>query len=132
MNPDDVVAFLRTSSEAEIATAVDDLGVPVVLDVVFDGMAERFGLRPGRAPGVLAFDLEHGGEVHSRGVQLTEGGATAVLEPEASRAALRTTLVRFLRIAVGAQDPKRLVVTGRLRLSGDVVWAVTTLASLKQ
>ncbi len=132
MNPDDVVAFLRTSSEPEIAAAVDELGVGAVLDVVFDGMADRFGVRPGRLPGVLAFELEHGGEQHRRGVRLTEGGAQVDLAPADPRATLRTTLVRFLRIAVGAQDPKRLVVTGRLRLSGDVLWAATTLASLKQ
>ncbi len=134
MNPDDVVAFLKTSSEPEIAVAVDELGVPVVLDVVFDGMAERFGVRPGRLPGTLAFRLDHDGTTYARGVSLTEGGARSVSEPTElvdPRATLRLSLVRLLRVAVGVQDPKRLAVTGRLRLSGDVVWAITTLGSLE-
>ncbi len=134
MNIDDVTTFLKSSSEAEIATAVDDLGVPVVLDVVFDGMAERFGVRPGRLPGTLAFGLDHGGTTYARGVALTEGGARSVTEPADlvdPRATMSLSLVRLLRVAVGVQDPKRLALTGRLRLSGDVVWAITTLGSLK-
>lgn len=134
-NPDAVVAFLKTAREDEIAGAVDRLGAPVVLDVVFDGMAERFGVRPGRLPGTLAFALDHGGTSYARGVALSEGGARALheacdlVEP---RATLALSLVRLLRVAVGVQDPKRLAVTGRLRLSGDMVWAVSTLGSLKQ
>lgn len=131
--PEDVVTFLKTSSEPEIAAAVDELGVPVVLDVVFDGMAERFGVRPGRVPGTLKFALDHGGTTYERGVALTEGGARALVdraELVGPRATMRLSLVRLLRIAVGVQDPKRLVLAGRLRLSGDVVWAVTTLGSL--
>ncbi len=134
VNLDDVLTFLKTSSEPEIGAAVDELGVPVVLDVVFDGMAERFGVRPERVPGTLAFWLDHDGSTYERGVSLTEGGARSVSEPADlvdPRATLRLSLVRLLRVAVGVQDPKRLAVTGRLRLSGDVVWAITTLGALK-
>ena len=129
-----MVAFLESASEPDIAAAVDELGVPAVLDVVFDGMADRFGVRPGRLPGTLAFALDHGGTTYERGVALTEGGARVVSEAADladPRATMRLTLVRLLRVAVGAQDPKRLAVLGRLRLSGDVVWAVTTLGSLR-
>ena len=132
-SPEKVLAFLRTASEDQIREAVHDIGTPTALAVVFGGMAERFGLRPGRVPGLLVVELDDDGVLHRHGVQVSEGGASHVADPAgAARGTLRTTLVRFLRIAAGAEDPKRLVVTGRLKLSGDVLWTVTTLGSLRR
>ena len=38
--------------------------------------------------------------------------------------------MRFLRVAAGAEDPKRAFLLGRLRLSGDAWWAVRTLSAM--
>lgn len=128
-----MLAFLRRAGDDQIRDAVHAFGTEEVLGLVMGGMADRFGLRPGRLPGLLVLELDDDGTLHRHGVMVTEGGARHLTEPdENARATVRTTVVRFLRIAVGSQDPKRLVVTGKLRLGGDVLWAATTLASLKR
>lgn len=133
LDPQEVLAFLREAGEAEIADRVHQLGTGRVLELVFQGWTERIGAREGRLPGLLVFALDDDGTEHRHGLRLDAEGATAVREPaDPARATLRTTVVRFLRIAAGAQDPKRLVLTGRLRLGGDALWAVTTLAGLQQ
>lgn len=133
VTPEQVLAFLRESSDDELRETVHRIGTPVVLGLLFGAMADRFGLRPGRLPGLLVFALDDDGTVHPHGLALTEGGGRHVVSPtDQPRATIRTTLVRFLRVAAGAQDPKRLVLTGRMRLSGDAVWAVTALSGMQQ
>ena len=130
--PDEVLAFLRTASDAEVAAEVHAIGTPRVLELLFGAWAERVGLREGRQPGVLLFALDDEGTEHRHALAVSDGGARALRDPaEPPRAAVRTTLVRFLKVAAGAQDPKRLVLTGRMRLSGDVLWAVATLAGMQ-
>lgn len=133
LDPQQVLAFLRTAGEPEIAARVHELGTARVLALLFAAWADRIDPRAGRAPGRLAFDLDDEGTTHRHVLTLDETGAAPAPDPDgAARATLSTTLVRFLRIAAGAQDPKWLVLSGRLRLSGDVVWAVATLAGLQQ
>lgn len=133
MEFEEVLAFLRRAQDEQIRDAVHAFGADEVLTLVMGGMASRFGLRPGRVPGLLLMELDDDGTTHRHGVRVTEGGATHLVDPtETAKATLRTTMVRFLRVVVGVQDPKRLVVTGRMRISGDMVWAVTTLASLRK
>ena len=133
MDADEVLAFLRKAGDDQIRDAVHAFGTEGVLELVFRGMADRFGMRPGRSPGLIVFELDDDGTEHRHGVRVTEGGATHLHDPqEDARATVRTTVVRFCRVAVGSQDPKRLVVTRRLTIGGDMVWAVATLASLKR
>lgn len=128
-----MLAFLRRAGDDKIRDAVHAFGTEEVLELVMTGMAGRFELRPGRLPGLLVLELDDEGTSHRHGIFVSEGGAKHVPDPQDQpRATVRTTVVRFLRIVVGSQDPKRLVVTGRVRLHGDVVWAVTTLASLRK
>jgi len=130
---EEVLAFLRTADDDAVRAAVHGIGTARVLDLVFDGWAVRVGVRPGRQPGLLLFEVDDDGSPHRHALALTEGGARHLAEPqEKIRATVRTSLVRFLKVAAGAQDPKRLVVTGRMRLSGDLVWAVATLAGMQQ
>ena len=129
-SPEEVLAFLRESDDTAIRVAVHGIGTPVVLDLLFTGMAGRFGPRPGRGTDRLAFALDDDGTEHVHVVELDEAGARTVAPGPAARATLRTTLVRFLRVAAGAEDPKKAFLLGRLRISGDPVWAVRTLASM--
>ena len=128
--PEEVLAFLRASDDAAIRQAVHGIGTPVVLDLLFTGMAGRFGPRPGRGTGRLAFALDDDGTEHVHVVEVDAGGARVVAAGPPPRATLSTTLVRFLRVAAGAEDPKKAFLLGRLRISGDPVWAVRTLAAM--
>ena len=129
-SPEEVLAFLRTSDDDAIREAVHGIGTTVVLDLLFTGMAGRFGPRAGRSPGRLAFALDDDGTEHVHVVELDAVGARTVPPVPRPRATLSTTLVRFLRVAAGAEDPKVAFLLGRLRISGDPVWAVRTLAGM--
>lgn len=129
-DPAEVLAFVRSAGDEELAAAVHRLGTPATLDLLFAAMAGRFAAKPGRRPDRLAFALDDNGTEHVRVLRIDEAGAAVVAAGERPRATLRTTLVRFLKLAAGAADPTRLVLTGRLRLSGDAFWAATTLAGL--
>lgn len=132
LDPEEVLTFLRVAGDAEIAARVHAVGTSTVLRLLFETWAERVPALPGRPPGLLVFELDDAGTPHRHALALSPDGALPVAAPtERGRASLRTTLVRFLRVAAGAQDPKRLVLTGRLRIGGDVVWAVTVLSGLQ-
>lgn len=133
--PEEVLAFLREASDDELRRQVQAIGTARVLGLVFAGWAQR--VPPGsRSPGLLVFaladDAGDGVVEHRHGLRLSPEGAQAADTPEdPARATVRTSVLRFLRVAAGAADPKRLVLTGRMRLGGDVVWAVVTLAGLR-
>ena len=130
--PEEVLAFLRSAGDNELMAQVREIGVPPLLALVFRAWSHRVDARASRAAGVLVFVLDDEGVTHRHGLALGPDGATAVADPPQPRASVSTSVLRFLRVAAGAQDPKRLVLTGRMRLGGDVVWAVTTLAGLQQ
>ena len=132
LTPEDVLEFLRTAPDSEVLARVHAMGTARVLGLLFDAWAGRVGAAQ-RSKGLLVFQLDDDGQRHRHGLLLVPAGAQHVPEPPGpGRAAVSTSLVRFLRVAAGAQDPKRLVLTGRMRLGGDVVWAVTTLAGLRR
>jgi hypothetical protein len=130
--PEEVLAFLREADDDAIRERVHRIGTSTVLRLVFDAWAARVTAAD-RAAGVLLFALDDDGSVHRHALDLGPAGARHLADPAPPvRATISTTLVRFLRVAAGAQDPKRLVFTGRMRLGGDVLWAVPTLAGLQR
>ena len=131
--PEQVLAFLREASDETLLERVRAIGTATVLGLVFDGWATQVPSRPGRAPGVLLFALDDDGSTHRYALQLDALGAQHVAGTGVSaRSTVRTSVLRFLRVAAGAQDPKRLVLTGRMRIGGDALWAVTTLSGMRR
>lgn len=128
--PEQVLAFLRTAPDDEVRDTVHRIGTPVVLDLLFTGMAGRFGPKAGRRPDRLAVELDDDGTPYVRVLALDERGATVVPAGPRARATLRTSLVDFLRVAAGAADPVRMLLTRRLRITGDALWVATTLRGL--
>ena len=130
--PEEVLAFLREADDDAIRDAVHGIGTRVVLDLLFTGMAGRFGPRPGRRTDRLAFALDDDGSEHVHVLELDDTGARVVPPGARPRAVLRTTLVRFLKVAAGTEDPRRAFLLGRLRISGDPLWAARTLGGLRR
>lgn len=130
--PEEVLAFLREADDDAVRDAVHGIGTRVVLDLLFTGMAGRFAPRRGRRPDRLAFVLDDDGTQHVHVLELDDAGARLVPPGPRSRAVLRTTLVRFLKVAAGAEDPRRAFLLGRLRISGDPIWAARTLGGMRR
>lgn len=127
----DVLAFLRTATDDEVRTRIHAIGTETALGLLFEGMAGRFPPDAARRPGALAFVIRDGEARHTDVLHLTAEGAVHAPGPVPQpRATLSTDLVRFLRVAAGATDPRWLFLTRKLRLDGDVVWAVGILAGM--
>ena len=129
-SPEEVLAFVREADDDALRAAVHGIGTPVVLDLLFTGMAGRFEADPRRRAARLAFVLEDDGVEHERVLELDAQGARVVAPGPRARATLRATLVRFLRVAAGAADPKWMFLTGALRIGGDPLWAARTLGGM--
>lgn len=131
LTPEDVWAFLRTASEDEIRAEVHRLGVPTVLAAVFEGMAGRFGADPGRRAGRLRFVLTDGSESHEHALDLDADGARVAVGSGRARATVTVDLVRFLRLGAGAADAAALLLTRRMKVSGDLLWTGRTMTGLR-
>ena len=126
---DRVRAFLRTQPEDEIRLAVRDLGADQVLSGIFTGMADRFAPDRRRSAGRLLFVLTDGTQEHRYALDVGPRGAQ-VAGPDAPRAAITLDMVRFLQLGVGAADAGRLLLTRRLRVSGDRLWTAVVMRGL--
>ncbi|MBK7972703.1 MAG: SCP2 sterol-binding domain-containing protein [Deltaproteobacteria bacterium] len=72
-----------------------------------------------RARGTLRFDLDHEGD--RRALSITPGAPGASSEP---RATIRVALDDFLQLLSRKKNPKLLFVTGRLKVKGDLGFAL--------
>ena len=130
LSPDEVRAFLRTAGEDEIRAEVRRLGVERVLAALFTGLAGRFAADRGRRTGRLRFELTDGPDRHVHALDLDAGGAAVAPTQEQPRATVTVDLVRFLRLGVGALDATGLLLTRRMKVSGDVLWTARTMSGL--
>ena len=121
--------FLREQPEDEIRVAVRELGVEQVLDGIFTGMAERFAPDRRRSPGRLLFVLTDGQGQYLHALDIGPAGAQAA-DPSLPRATVTLDVVRFLQLGVGAADAGRLLLTRRLRVSGDRLWTAMVMRGL--
>ena len=131
LTPAEVLAFLRTAGEDEIRAEVRRLGVERVLAALFTGMAGRFAADSGRRVGRLRFALTDGTDRYVHALDLDPAGAAVALTSDGPRATVTVDLVRFLRLGAGALDATALLVTRRLKVSGDVLWTARTMAGLR-
>lgn len=112
-------------SDAEIDRAVAAIGVDAVMGQVLAAMAAAFS--PEGAAGqsaVVQWDLTVGEGVRSWQLGVAEGRAS-VLEGSAAapRVILALSLADFLRFAAGRLDGMQAFMSGRLRVSGDLMVA---------
>lgn len=124
---DQLAAFLEGHSDDEINTAVAERGVAPLLGQVFAGMASRF--HPERAAGqsaVVQWDISTPDGTHSYQLKIADG--TCEAKPgaeEPARVTLGMALPDFLRFVAGKLDGMQAFMTGKLRLSGDMMFAQT-------
>jgi hypothetical protein len=127
-----LLELVRLTPEAELPTRLAEIGVGAALD---DLLAAVTGQGERRDLGTLALELDHEGVSYARVIVVDADGATAGgVSPSAAppRATVRVSVVRLLRVLAGVQSATRLVATRRMRLSGDLTWAVATLGSLRR
>ena len=125
MTPEQFTEMIRGASDADIETGIRTAGTEAVLDRVFQGMQERF--LPDKAKGINAdiqWVVADEGAEHPYTLKVNEGSATIEKGRAASpRVTLTAGLVPFLRLISGQENGVQLFMSGRLKVSGDLMFS---------
>jgi putative sterol carrier protein len=124
MSPEEFNQLVAGKTDEEILTATSGNEEPI-LDGVFDSMKSFFD--PSKAAGqkaVIQYAIDSpAGEMHYH--LSVEGGACDVVKgkAEAPRVTLAISLPNFLRMMIGELNGMQAFTTGKLKLSGDVMFS---------
>jgi putative sterol carrier protein len=122
--------LIEGRTDDEINEFVSSLGVEAILEQIFGAMTERF--QADKAAGqsaVIQWDITAGDGAHSYTVTIADGACKA--EPgtgEAPRVTLGLALPDFMRFIAGKLDGMQAFMGGKLKLSGDMMFAQTMQA----
>lgn len=122
---EDLVAALDGRSDDEIYALAAGVGVDELLGRIFGEMAARF--LPDQASGenaVVGWDITAPDGTHSYQLVIEGGTCRAVAGADAPpRVGLGFALPDFLKFTVNQLDGMQAFMTGRLRLTGDMLFA---------
>lgn len=122
---EDLVAALEGRSDDEINALAAQVGVDKLLTRIFEEMAARF--LPDQATGenaVVGWDITSPEGTHSYQLVIDGGTCRAVSGADATpRVGLGFALPDFLKFTVNKLDGMQAFMTGRLRLTGDMLFA---------
>jgi putative sterol carrier protein len=122
--------LVGTMGEPQLADAIHGIGTGRVLDRVFQHMSARF--RPEHAAGVDAesqFVIRDGTDEHPYLVAIHNGRCD--VRPERGkepRVTLVAELLPFVKLVTGHAEGANLFMSGRLRVAGDLVFALRLLS----
>ena len=129
VSAEEFARFVAATSDEQLAFAIRAVGTGKVLDRVFEHMRVRF--RPERAAGVDAeveFLLRDEDLEHAYTVRVDEKACVVRRDaPEAPRVSLRFDVLSFVKLVTGCAEGPALFLSGRLKVSGDLVFALKLL-----
>jgi putative sterol carrier protein len=122
---EELAAMIEGKSDDEINAGVGELGTEKMLNQIFDYMAGRFQPdRAGNQSAVIGWDITSPEGTHSYQFKVAEGACTVVHgNPEPARVTLSMALPDFLRFLTGQLDGMQAFMTGKLKLTGDMMFA---------
>ena len=122
---DELAAMIEGKSDDEINAGVAERGTEKVLSQIFDYMAGRFQPdRAGNQSAVIGWDITSPEGTHSYQLKVADGTCTPVQgNAEPARVTLGMALPDFLRFLTGQLDGMQAFMTGKLKLSGDMMFA---------
>jgi putative sterol carrier protein len=122
---EELAALIEGKSDEEINNAVAERGTDKLLGQIFEEMANRF--QPDKAAGqsaVIGWDVTAPDGTHSWQMKVAEGTCTPQQgNAEPARVTLALSLPDFLRFVTGQLDGMQAFMTGKLKLSGDMMFA---------
>jgi len=131
---DELAAMIEGKTDDEITAGVAERGTEKVLAQIFEYMAGRFQPeRAGNQSAVIGWDITSPEGTHSYQLQVADGTCTAVAgNAEPARVTLGMALPDFLRFLTGKLDGMQAFMTGKLKLSGDMMFAQSMQAWFSQ
>ena len=125
--PEELAALIDGRSDSEIIEGVNTLGLDTALDRVFDKFSEAF--IPDKAGGETAevqWDIATPQGVRTYTVKIGGGACNAARGPASSpRVTMSLGVPDFLRLVTGRLSGMQAFFTGKLKLTGDVMFAQT-------
>jgi len=123
---EELAAMIEGKSDDEINAGVAERGTDQVLGQIFNHMAKE-GFRPDRAgnqSAVVGWDITAPDGTHSYALKVADGTCTVLPGgTEPARVTLSMALPDFLRFVTGKLDGMQAFMTGKLKLSGDMMFA---------
>jgi putative sterol carrier protein len=116
---------LEGRSDDEILQGVQAQGVDTVLDQIFGGMKDAFlPAKAGSQSAVIQYDVNAGGKVHSYQLKIADGKCELVKGAGGpARVTLALAMADFLRLVSGKLNGMQAFMTGKLKLTGDMMFA---------
>ena len=130
ITPEDFSRLVGSMSDQQLGDAIHGIGTGRVLDRVFEQFSARF--RPEHAAGVDAesqFLIRDGSDEHPYLVAI-RGGRCEVRPARGKdpRVTLVAELLPFVQLVTGHAEGANLFMTGKLRVAGDLVFALRLLS----
>lgn len=126
-SPEELKALIEGKSDDEINAGLKEGGVELALDKVFEGMVEAF--LPAKAGGqsaVIQYDVNTPDGKKSYQLKVADGKAQSLKgSPESARVTLTLNAPDFLRLVTGKLNGQTAFFQGKLKLSGDMMFAQT-------
>jgi len=130
ITPEEFSRLVGSMSDQQLGDAIHGIGTGRVLDRVFEQFSARF--RPEHAAGVEAesqFLIRDGSDEHPYLVAI-RGGRCEVRPARGKdpRVTLVAELLPFVQLVTGHAEGANLFMTGKLRVAGDLVFALRLLS----
>ena len=126
-SPEELRALIAGRSDDEINAGLRTSGVGPALDKVFEGMVAAF--LPEKAGGtraVIQYDVNGIDGKHSYQLKVADGKCEFLKgSPESARVTLTLSAPDFLRLVTGKLNGQTAFFQGKLKLSGDMMFAQT-------
>jgi alkyl sulfatase BDS1-like metallo-beta-lactamase superfamily hydrolase len=126
---DQLVASVKSKSTDELVAEVQASpgGIDGTLQQVFAGMVGAFNpAKAGDADAVVQYEVNGPDGPHPYWMRIA--GGTCTIEPgsvESPKATLRIGLADFLRLIAGTLNPMNALMTGKLKVQGDLFFLQT-------
>jgi putative sterol carrier protein len=126
-SPEELRALIEGRSDDEINAGLKASGVEKALDDVFEGMVQAF--IPEKAAGqsaVIQYDVNAPDGKQSYQLKVADGKCKVLKgSPESARVTLTLSAPDFLRLVTGKLNGQTAFFQGKLKLSGDMMFAQT-------
>jgi putative sterol carrier protein len=126
MTPEQFVQLVKSASDDQIVEAIHTTGTEKTLEQIFAGMQESFRAdKAGDTEAEIAWIVVDNGTEHPW-VTAVHGGACDIRSgrAESPKVTLTMDLVSFVKMIAGAANGTQLFMTGKLKLSGDMMFAM--------
>lgn len=125
--PKELGNLIDGKSDGDINAEVDRMGVDSALDKVFEGMTKAFLADKAKGQSaVIQWDIKTTSDTKTYQVNVADGKCSfAKGAAQKPRVTLSAALPDFLRVITGKVAGQQAFFSGKLKLSGDMMFAMT-------